>query len=234
MSFFGRIAIWSLVGLVTLDSFGVDITTFVAGLGVGGIAVAFALQSILADIFSSVAILLDKPFVVGDVITVGDNTGEVQSIGLKTTRLKSVSGEQVVISNNDLLSSRIHNFKRMSERRILFTVQVTYATKLEQLELIPKILQEAVEQHEQTRFRRAHFKAFGDFSLIFECEYFMLEPDHMLYINTHQAVNLHIFKRFHEEGIEFANSTQTHLAALDLLPPTLKVSADHTPPKNNG
>lgn len=229
MSFFGRIAIWAMVALVTLDSFGVNITTFVAGLGVGGIAVAFALQSILADIFSSVAILLDKPFVVGDVITVGDNTGEVQSIGLKTTRIKSVSGEQVVISNNDLLGSRIHNFKRMSERRILFTISVSYGTRLDHIELIPKVMQEAVEQQPKTRFSRAHFKQLGEAALIFECEYFMLEPDYQLYTRTHQNVNLHILKRFQDEHISFASNAKA--VPLELVAPTLAVSAEQKPPK---
>ncbi len=229
MSFFARIAIWTVVLLICLASFGINISGVVAGLGIGGVAVAFALQSILADIFSSVAILLDKPFMVGDVITVGTETGEIESIGLKTTRMKSVTGEQVVISNNDLLGSRIRNFKRMSERRVLFQIGVTYQTGIEHLELIPVILRELVESKEKVRFDRAHFKSFGDFALIFECVYFMTEPDYLLYMDTNQAIHLELFRRFHELGIEFAYPTQTLYIHMEGgQGPAIKVTAAET------
>lgn len=231
MSFFARIAIWSVVVLITLASFDYDITGLMAGLGIGGVAVAFALQSILADIFSSVAILLDKPFMVGDVITVGTETGEIESIGLKTTRMKSVTGEQVVISNTDLLGSRIRNFKRMAERRVLFQIGVTYQTRQEHLEAIPGILRETIESQEKVRFDRAHFKSFGDFALIFECVYFMLEPDYALYMDTNQRVHLELFRRFHELGIEFAYPTQTlyvHMEGGAGPKPPIKMTAAET------
>lgn len=231
MSFFARIAIWSVVVLITLASFDYDITGLMAGLGIGGVAVAFALQSILADIFSSVAILLDKPFMVGDVITVGTETGEIESIGLKTTRMKSVTGEQVVISNTDLLGSRIRNFKRMNERRVLFQIGVTYQTKQEHLEAIPAMLREIIESQEKVRFDRAHLKIFGDFALIFECVYFMLEPDYALYMDTNQRVHLELFRRFQELGIEFAYPTQTlyvHMEGGAGPKPVIKMTAAET------
>jgi len=231
MSFFARIAIWSVVVLITLASFDYDITGLMAGLGIGGVAVAFALQSILADIFSSVAILLDKPFMVGDVITVGTETGEIESIGLKTTRMKSVTGEQVVISNTDLLGSRIRNFKRMAERRVLFQVGVTYQTKQEHLEAIPGMLREIIESQEKVRFDRAHLKIFGDFALIYECVYFMLEPDYALYMNTNQNVHFELLRRFHDLGIEFAYPTQTlyvHMEGGAGPKPVIKMTAAET------
>jgi MscS family membrane protein len=231
MSFFARIAIWSVVVLITLASFDYDITGLMAGLGIGGVAVAFALQSILADIFSSVAILLDKPFMVGDVITVGTETGEIESIGLKTTRMKSVTGEQVVISNTDLLGSRIRNFKRMNERRVLFQIGVTYQTKQEHLEAIPGMLREIIESQEKVRFDRAHLKIFGDFALIFECVYFMTEPDYALYMDTNQRVHLELFRRFHDLGIEFAYPTQTlyvHMEGGAGPKPAIKMTAAET------
>lgn len=229
VSFFARIAVWTVLLLFSLNSFGVDITTVVAGLGVGGIAVAFALQSILADIFSSVAILLDKPFAVGDFIKVGEQMGEVENIGLKTTRVKSLSGEQLVISNTDLLGSRIQNFKRMAERRSVFTIGVTYQTTVEQLEAIPAMLQEAVELHELARFDRAHFSTYGDFALIFECVYYVLSNDYKVYMDIHQAINLNLFRRFAENGIEFAYPTQTlylHMAGAE--GPSIEVTAKET------
>lgn len=209
MSFFARIAIWTVLVLFALHSFDVDITAAVATLGVGGIAVAFALQSILADILSSVAILLDKPFAVGDFVKVGEQAGEVESIGLKTTRIKSLSGEQIVMSNTDLLGSRVHNFKRMQERRAVFQIGVTYQTTPEQLEAIPTVLREAVEANELTRFDRAHFASFGDSALIFECVYYVLSNDYKIFMDIQQAVNLQLMRAFTAMGIEFAYPTQT-------------------------
>ncbi|MCC6142218.1 MAG: mechanosensitive ion channel, partial [Candidatus Hydrogenedentes bacterium] len=208
ISFFGRIAIWAVVFLTALHNLGFNITTFVAGLGVGGIAIAFALQSILADIFNSVAILLDKPFVVGDFIIVGEQTGTVESIGIKTTRIRSLSGEQIVISNTDLLGSRIRNFKRMFERRVVFTIGVLYETPPDKLERIGTIIKEIIEPIEKTRFDRSHFFSYGDFSLNFETVYYVLEADYNLYMDIQQRINLGIYRKFEEEGIAFAYPTQ--------------------------
>ena len=209
LNFIGRVVIGSIVLLLVLDNLGVNITALVAGLGVGGIAVALALQTILGDLFASLSIVLDKPFVVGDFLIVGDLMGSVEYVGLKTTRLRSLSGEQLVFSNSDLLHSRIRNYGRMYERRVPFDIGVTYQTPRDKLELIPSIIREAIEQQAKTRFDRSHFKQYGDFALVFESVYYVLGPDYNEYMDIQQAINLHIHARFEQEGIEFAYPTQT-------------------------
>lgn len=209
MSFVGKLVLWSLVVLLVLSNLGVDITALIAGLGVGGIAVALAAQNILGDLFASLSIVLDKPFVLGDFIIVGDMMGTVEHIGLKTTRLRSLSGEQLVFSNTDLLSSRVRNFKRMYERRAVFSVGVTYQTPRDKLAAIPGMLRQIVESQEHVRFDRAHFKEMGPFSLNFETVYYVLVPHYHVYMDVQQAINLAIFERFAAEGIQFAYPTQT-------------------------
>ncbi len=215
LSFLVRIVIWSVVVLLILDNFGVNITALVAGLGVGGVAVALAVQNILGDLFASLSIVLDKPFVIGDFLIIGDMLGTVESVGLKTTRIRSLSGEQLVFSNNDLLSSRIRNYGRMSERRVVFSVGVTYQTSLEALREIPGILRAAVEAEPDTRFDRAHFKEYGAYALVFEIVYYVTQADYAMYMDRQQAINLTIFETFAEKGIEFAYPTQTlHLTGI--------------------
>jgi small-conductance mechanosensitive channel len=209
LGFVARLGVWTLVLVLALDNLGVDITALVTGLGIGGIAVALAVQNVLGDLFASLAIVLDKPFVIGDFIIVGEHLGSVEHVGLKTTRLRSLSGEQLVFSNSDLLGSRVRNFGRMYERRIVFMIGVTYQTPRDHLELIPTILREAVEEQEQTRFDRAHFKAHGDFALLFETVYYVTVPDYNAYMDVQQAINLTVHRRFEEAGIEFAYPTQT-------------------------
>lgn len=209
LKFFGRIIIWSVVLLLVLDNIGVNITTLIAGLGVGGIAVALALQTVLGDLFASLSIVLDKPFEVGDFLIVGELLGTVEYVGLKTTRLRSLSGEQLVLSNSDLLNSRIRNFGRMYERRVLFKIGVTYQTTREQLRQIPIIIRDAVERQNKTRFDRSHFFAYGDFSLNFESVYYVEGPDYNEYMDIQQAINLYIHEQFEKAGIEFAYPTQT-------------------------
>jgi small-conductance mechanosensitive channel len=209
LGFLATVALWSVIVLVGLDNLGIDITALVAGLGVGGVAVALAVQSILGDLFASLSIVLDKPFVYGDFIVVGDLMGTVEHVGLKTTRVRSLSGEQLVFSNSDLLGSRIRNFKRMQERRVLFSLGVVYQTPRRMLERIPEMIREAVEAQPDTRFDRAHFKAFGASSLDFEVVYYVGSPDFNLYMDRQQAINLEIVRRFEEDGIEFAYPTQT-------------------------
>jgi small-conductance mechanosensitive channel len=205
----GRTVVWSTVALLILANVGVDITALVAGLGVGGIAVALALQNVLSDLFASVSILLDKPFRRGDFIIVGDLLGSIEKIGLKTTRIRSLWGEQLILSNNDLLSSRIRNYKRMRERRIHFEVGVVYGTPGEKLEHVGRIIRESIEAQDQARFDRAHLKAFADFSLVYEAAYYVLSPDYTVYMDVNEAIHVAIFRRFEEEGIEFAFPTRT-------------------------
>ena len=209
ISFFARLVIWSVVAFLILDNFGIDITALVAGLGIGGIAVALAIQGILGDVFCSVAILIDKPFEVGDFIIVGDMLGTVEKIGIKTTHVRSLSGEQLIFSNADLVSSRIRNTKRMTERRVVFSFGVTYQTPVEKLETIPETVKKIIESVDKTRYDRVHFKEYGDSSLVFECVYYVLDRDYNLYMNIQQEINLAIFRHFEKEGIEFAYPTQT-------------------------
>lgn len=211
----GRIIVWAFVVLLILDNLGFNITTLVAGLGIGGIAVAMASQSILADLFASLSILLDKPFKAGEFIIVGDMLGSVENIGLKTTRIRSLSGEQLVFSNADLLSSRIRNYKRMQERRVVFTIGVEYSTAYEKLKKIPAMIQDIIQSVNRTRFDRSHFMSYGNFSLDVETVYYVLSPDYNAYCDIQQEINLALFKKFEEEGIVFAFPTQTVFLASD-------------------
>ncbi len=209
MSFLIRLLLWAVILLLALDNLGMDITAMVAGLGVGGIAVALAVQNILGDLFASLAIIMDKPFVLGDFIVVGDLRGSVEHIGLKTTRVRSIGGEQIVFSNADLLSSRLHNFGRLQERRAVLVLGVTYQTPRSKLQEIPAILREAVEAQEGTRFDRSHFDNYGDFSLNFETVFYVRSNDFGRFMDAKQAVLLQIHERFEAEGIQFAYPTQT-------------------------
>lgn len=209
LSFVGRLVLWVLVFLLILDNLQVDITALIAGLGIGGIAVALAVQNILGDLFASLSIVLDKPFVIGDFLIMDDYLGRVEHIGLKTTRLRSLSGEQLVFSNSDLLGSRIRNYGRMYERRVVFKIGVTYQTPREKLARIPQMIREAVESHELTRFDRSHFKEYGDFALVIETVYFVLKPDFNVYMDIQEAINLELHRRFEDEDIEFAYPTRT-------------------------
>jgi small-conductance mechanosensitive channel len=194
---------------LVLDNLGFNITTLVAGLGIGGIAVALALQNILGDLFASLSIVLDKPFVIGDFIIIDNYLGTIEHIGLKTTRIRSLSGEQLVFSNTDLLQSRIRNFKRMFERRVVFSIGVTYQTSADKLAKIPKMIKDIVESKDPVRFDRSHFKDYGDFSLNFETVYWVKSPEYNVYMDIQQAINLELYSKFEAEGIEFAYPTQT-------------------------
>jgi small-conductance mechanosensitive channel len=209
LGFLSKLVLWSVVMLLALDNLGFNITALVAGLGIGGIAVALAVQNVLGDLFASLSIILDKPFVIGDFIIVDEYLGTVEHVGLKTTRIRSLSGEQIVFSNNDLLSSRVRNYKKMFQRRILFEIGVTYQTPADKLETIGGMIREVIEAQADTRFDRSHFKSYGDFSLNFETVYYMLKPDYTLYMDTQERINLGLLRRFEKEGIEFAYPTQT-------------------------
>src|SRR5918996_604115 len=206
---FARVVVWSIALLLILNNLGFDVTALVAGLGIGGIAVALAAQNILGDLFASLAIVLDQPFVVGDAVLLGDKTGTVERIGIKTTRIRSLSGEELVVSNADLLASRIHNFKRMAERRVVFTLGIAYGTPAEKLEKLPAMLRAIIEAQQLVRFDRAHFARYGDFALIYEVVYWMLSADYNVYMDTQQRINLAILRRLQDEGVEFAYPTQT-------------------------
>ncbi|MDE2306266.1 MAG: mechanosensitive ion channel family protein [Gammaproteobacteria bacterium] len=203
--FVARLLIWSLLVLVALDNLGVNITALLAGLGVGGVAVALALQNVLGDLFASLSIALDKPFVVGDSLTVDALSGQVEHIGIKTTRLRSDSGEQIVISNADLLKSRIRNFTRAAELRSLATIRVAYDTPAATLREIPGILKSIVDAQPHARFERCHLKTLGDWALIYELSYFRRNPTAYPLLDLQQAVNLAILEEFARRGIRIAS-----------------------------
>lgn len=208
ISFLIKLALFTVLFLLILANFGIDITALIAGLGIGGIAIALALQNILGDLFASLSIAMDKPFVIGNFINVDTFFGTVEHIGLKTTRVKSISGEQIIFSNADLLSSRVRNFKKMEERRILFAFGVTYEIGSDKLKAIPSIVKEIIQSKEDVRFDRVHFKEFGDFSLNYEVVYYVLVPDYSVYMDIQQQINLELYERFEKVGIDFAYPTQ--------------------------
>jgi small-conductance mechanosensitive channel len=208
LGFVARALIWSIVLLLALDNLGVDVTALIAGLGIGGIAVALAVQNVLGDLLASLSITLDKPFVVGDFVIVGDFMGSVEYIGIKSTRLRSLSGEQIVMSNADLLSSRLRNYGRMAERRVVFTLSVTYETPQERLEQLPGVIRRVVERESQARFDRSHFARYGAASLDFETVYYVRTPDYGTYMDVQQRINFALLREFRELGVEFAYPTQ--------------------------
>jgi small-conductance mechanosensitive channel len=215
--------LWAIGLIFLFDNLGFNVTAVITGLGVGGIAIALAAQTILGDIFNYFVIFFDRPFELGDFIIVDDKLGTVEYIGIKTTRLKSLQGEQIVFSNSNLTNSRIHNYKRMAERRTVFKIGVVYTTTKENLKAIPTIIREIIEKQSDVRFDRAHFSTFGDYSLIFEVVYYILSADYNRYAQIQQDINLQIFEQFENRGIEFAIPTYT-----------VFVNQPTETPKNNG
>lgn len=204
-----NILIWIIGIIFLLGNLGFDISAIVAGLGIGGIAVALAAQALLGDFFSYFSILFDRPFELGDFIILDDFMGTVEYVGVKTTRLRSLGGEQIIMSNTDLTGSRVRNYKRMETRRVLFKIGVIYSTPLEKLKKLPGIIKDIVESVEQTRFDRAHFSNYGDSSLNFEIVYYVLDGDYNIYMDIQQEINLKLFEACEKEGIEFAFPTRT-------------------------
>ena len=204
-----KIVIWGVGFVFLLDNLGVEISAVLAGVGIGGIAVALAAQAILGDLFSYFSILFDRPFEVGDFIIVGDLLGSVEYIGIKTTRLRSLGGEQLVFSNTDLTNSRVKNYKRMEKRRVLFRLGVTYDTPKERVEEIPKLIANIIQETDNANFDRAHFGSYGDFSLIIEVVFYVTSGDYNLYMDVQQTINLRIMEEFQKRNIQFAFPTRT-------------------------
>jgi small-conductance mechanosensitive channel len=202
-----KICIWSFGIVLALGNLGVNISSLIAGLGIGGIAIALALQNILKDVFSSFSILIDKPFEVDDFIVVGKDMGTVEKIGIKTTRIRIPDGQQLIIANSELTDARVQNFKRLEKRRALFNLDITYETEQEKLAKIPKIIENIIKNIEGTEFDRCHFKSFGDFSLKFEVSYYVNTPDYKEYLDAVEKINLAIIDKFKKEIIEFAYPT---------------------------
>ena len=205
--------VWFLGMVFLISNLGYNVTTIITGLGVGGIAVALAAQTVLGDLFSYFVIFFDRPFEIGDFLVIGSEVGTVEYIGIKTTRIRAISGEQIVVSNKDLTDSRVRNYKRMMRRRVVFKIGVTYQTTQEQLKKIPEMIKLAIDSKENATFDRSHFSGFGNFSLDFESVYYIEGPDYNHYMDIQQAIYLEIFEVFAKEKIEFAYPTQTLFAA---------------------
>jgi small-conductance mechanosensitive channel len=204
-----NVFIWAIGALSIFSNLGYDVTTIVAGLGIGGIAIALAAQNILGDLFNYFVIFFDRPFEIGDFIVIDDKKGSVEHIGIKTTRLKGLGGEQLIIANSDLTNSRIHNFKRMNRRRISFTLGVVYETSLDQLKEIPNIIKTIITSAPESTLDRVNFFTYGDFSLKFEIVYFVETADYNRYAEIQEQINLRIFEIFQQKNIKFAYPSQT-------------------------
>ncbi len=209
IGFVAKLILWAVVLLVALDNMGVNITTLVAGLGITGIAVALGVQSIFKDAFASLSIVIDKPFVIGDFIAVGDLSGTVERVGLKTTRVRSLSGEQLIFSNGDLLDSRLRNYMRMAERRIAFPFGLAYDTPTAVLAEVPALVRTEIGKVPGVRFDRCHLKSFADSVLTYETVYFVLTGDYRPFMDAQQTINLGILRAFEERGIRLAYPTRT-------------------------
>jgi small-conductance mechanosensitive channel len=201
--------VWGLAIMFLLDNLGFKISAVIAGLGIGGVAVALAAQAVLGDLFSYFAIIFDRPFEIGDFIIIGDFLGSIEYIGIKTTRIRSLGGEQLVFSNTDLTNSRVRNYKRMDKRRVVFKVGVTYQTTLDEVKAIPGIIEKIIKGTGDTVFDRSHFFSYGDFSLVFETVYYVMGSSYNKYMDIQQKINFAIKEEFEKHGIEFAYPTQT-------------------------
>jgi small-conductance mechanosensitive channel len=224
LNFILRLVLWVLITLLALANLGVNVTALVAGLGIGGIAVALALQNILGDVLASLSIAADKPFVLGDTIQVDNFVGTVEDVGLKTTRLRSLSGEQLIFANSDLLKSRIRNHKRMTARRVVVAFGIDYKTPADQVEKVPELVRAVVEAQPAARLDRAHFKGFGSLSLDFEAVYFLSDPDYNLYMDSQQSILLGLMRALEREGIRLAQPDRALWIAAEAEPPAPRSS----------
>ncbi len=227
--FVGRALLWALILLLTLGNLGVNVSALVTSLGIGGIAVALAVQNVLGDLLASLSIVMDKPFVVGDFIVLDDYRGTVEHIGLKSTRLRSQDGEQIVLANSDLLKGRIRNYHRMSERRVEFTFRLAYGTPLDKLEKVPATLRALVERHKGARFERAHFRKLADAWLEFEVVYWVTNPDQQVFLDIQQAINLQLMATFGKEKINFAGGSVVLTEVKESKEPDSKASRKPEP-----
>jgi small-conductance mechanosensitive channel len=208
ISFVARMLIWSVLILLGLENLGINITALLAGLGVGGVAVALALQNVLGDLFASLSIALDKPFVIGDSLMIDSFIGKVEHIGIKTTRLRSESGEQIILSNADILKSRVRNFGRLPQQRILATIRLGFDTPTDTLKALPHLLENVVREHPQARFERCHLKTLGESAFQFELSYFVQQPATNPMLDLQQAVNFRIIDELRRLQVEFAYPAQ--------------------------
>ncbi|MCD5382181.1 MAG: mechanosensitive ion channel family protein [Candidatus Pacebacteria bacterium] len=205
-----RIVLWVLGGLFVLSNLGIEVTSLIAGLGIGGIAIAFALQGILSDLFSSFSLYFDKPFRIGDYVMIGTDAGVVERIGIKTTRIRTLQGEELVVSNSELTTARVQNFKKMEERRGSFQFGITYETPHDKVKAVKGMVERIFESVEGARLDRVHFTTFGDSALLFDVVFYVSSPKYAEYLDILEKVNFDLMDKFAEVGIEFAYPTQMH------------------------
>jgi len=209
LRFLIRFGLWSVGLLLVLSNLGINVTSLITGMGIGGIAIALAVQNILADLFSSFSLYVDRPFEVGDFIIVGQDMGTVKYVGLKTTRIQALQGEELVIPNSELTNSRVQNFRKMQRRRVVFSFGVTYDTSVKKLGAIPDMVHEIIGKAEHADIDRVHFQKFGESSLVFEVVFYVTSGDYNIFMDTQQEINLALTERFEKEGITFAFPTRT-------------------------
>lgn len=209
LNFVINLVLWILGAILVLSNLGFNVTSLIASLGIGGIAVALAAQNILGDMFSAFSIYFDKPFEVGDFIIVGSHQGKVKRIGLKSTRIESIQGEEIIIPNKELTNSRIQNFKKMVKRRVSMTFSIVYHTDLAKMKKVNGIIEKIIGSLEKVEFERCHFREFGSSSLNFEVVYHVLSNQYRVYIDKQQEINFAIKQQFEKEGIEMAFLKQT-------------------------
>ena len=219
------IVVWAVMLLSILANLGVDITALIASLGVGGIAVALAVQTILSDVFASLSIGFDKPFEIGDFVVFGNVAGTIEHIGLKTTRIRSLSGEQIVCANAELLKQTLHNYKRMNTRRIVFQFGISYRTPADQAKAVTDLVRQIISGQSDVKFDRAHFLSFEESRLLFEVVYIMQTSDYNRYMDVQQAINLQLLAGLQELGVEFAFPVRELRVSEDSLQPADQ--ADH-------
>jgi small-conductance mechanosensitive channel len=212
LRFVGVMFVWIVAFLMLLTNLGVKIGPLVAGLGIGGIAIALAVQNVLGDLFASLSIALDKPFRVGDALTIGDEKGTVEYIGIKSTRLRSLTGEQIIISNGDLLKSRVRNFSRLTERRADLQLRIAYETSHKLIAELPKVIEAAIRAEKNVRFERAHFARYGDYALLFEAIYIVETNDYVAFMDAQQSINLRLLDEFARRGVTLAYPTTRSLS----------------------
>ncbi len=203
-----KVVVWSVAFMLILQNWGFDITPLLAGASIGSLAIAFAVQNILGDIFASFSIYFDKPFKKGDFIVINGDSGTVEKIGLKSTRIRTLQGEELIVSNKELTEIRIHNYKRMRKRAVFFKFGVAYETPLKKLKKIHKIMEKIFDGIEEAELVRVHFREYGDYALIYEVMYYVNTNDYLTYLNVHQEINMKLKEYFEKEKIEFAYPTQ--------------------------
>ncbi|OHD37028.1 MAG: hypothetical protein A2015_17585 [Spirochaetes bacterium GWF1_31_7] len=206
---FISVLLWGIGGIFILDNFGFKISSIVTGLGIGGIAIAIASQNILGDLLSYVSLVFDRPFEPDDFIILENYMGCIEKIGLRTTRIRSLSGELIVIPNSDIVKSRVRNYKKMEQRRVVFELSITYGTDTDKIIQLCEFIKNSILSIKNSKFDRSHFKSFGNSALLIETVYYVLSSDYTVYMDIQQKINLMIYDFCNTNDIEFAFPTQT-------------------------